>query len=240
MPKISIIIPNYNNEKYLNRCIDSAINQIYKETEIICVDDKSTDNSVSILTKYAKLDDRIKLILLKENAGVSNARNEALKACTGDYVCFLDSDDYIEPNFCTELYKSIITKNSDIACGGHIKVNALNKRISKWLPKKELSVFPEKDIYEFTKHRNVTQKLFKTNIIKDHNLTFNKDLNYMEDALFLVNYLKYCKLISGVQKVLYDVQINFNSLCRNENYKKRREEDKLKATEAITKTINNE
>jgi len=240
MSKISIIIPNYNNEKYLDRCIDSAINQKYKEVEIICVDDKSTDNSVSILNKYAKLDDRIKLILLEENAGVSNARNKALKACTGDYVCFLDSDDYIEPNFCTDLYNSLINNNSDLACGGHIKVNALDRHISQWLPKKELSAFPEKDIYDFTKHRNVTQKLFKVDIIKDHNLIFNKDLNYMEDALFLVNYLKYCKSISGVQKVLYNVQINFNSLCRNENYKKRREEDKLKATEAITKTINDE
>lgn len=238
MPKISIIIPNYNNEKYLDRCIDSAINQKYKEVEIICVDDKSTDNSVSILKKYAKLDDRIKLILLEENAGVSNARNKALKACTGDYVCFLDSDDYIEPNFCTELYKSITTKNSDIACGGHIKVTSLNQRLGKWRPTKDISFNPIKDVHDFTRYRNVTQKLFKISIIRDNNIWFNTDLNYMEDALFLITYLKHSKSISGVKRILYDVQINSNSLCRNQDLKSRREKDKIMAMKAISDVSN--
>lgn len=233
MSKISIIIPNYNNEKYLKRCIKSAINQIYKEIEIICIDDKSTDNSVDILKEYKELDDRIKLILLEKNAGVSNARNEALKVCTGDYVCFLDSDDYIEPNFCIELYKSILSQNTDMACGGHIKINNLNQRLGKWRPTQEISFNPITDILCFTKYRNVTQKLFKMSIIRDNNIWFNTDLNYMEDALFLITYLKHCKAISGVKRILYDVQINLNSLCRNQDLKKRRERDKIEALKAI-------
>lgn len=239
MPKVSIIIPNYNNAKYLDRCIRSAINQIYNNIEVICVDDKSTDNSVEILKAYEKVNPNFKLILLEENAGVSNARNEALKICTGDYVGFLDSDDYIEPNFCTDLYNSIIKYDSDLACGGHIKINNLNRRLSKWKPTMDISFNPIDDIYYFTKHRNVTQKLFKTKIIKDNNIQFRKDLNYMEDALFLVTYLKYCKSISSVRKVLYDVQINFNSLCRSQNLKERRERDSIEATKAMNQISKN-
>lgn len=235
MPKISIIIPNYNNAKYLSRCIQSAINQTYRDIEIICIDDKSTDNSLEILDKYAKANSNFKLIALEKNSGVSNARNEALKVCTGDYVCFLDSDDYIELNSCKELYESIMNMGTDLACGGHIKVNQRNQHISKWLPKKCLSTEPLKDIYEFTKHRNVTQKLFKMAIIRENNLAFDKSLNYMEDALFLVNYLKHCNSISGVQKVLYNVQINLNSLCRSEKFKERRKKD---AEKAMTKISN--
>lgn len=232
MPRISIIIPNYNNSKYLNRCIKSAINQIYEDIEIICVDDKSTDNSLEILNEYAKIHSNFKLIALEKNGGVSNARNEALKICTGDYVCFLDSDDFLELTSCKDLYEAMINTSSDLACGGHIKVNANNQRISKWLPKKEISTNPLEDIYDFTKHRNVTQKLFKMSIIRENNLIFDKSLNYMEDALFLVNYLKHCKVISGVKKILYNVQINFDSLCRNTKFKERRKRD---AEEAMTK-----
>ena len=233
MSKISVVIPNYNNAIYLKRCLESVINQTFKDLEIICIDDKSTDNSLNILEDFAKKDKRIQLISLAVNGGVSNARNIALTKLTGEYVCFLDSDDYLESTSCEELYASIIKATSDLACGGHIKVNKDNKRISAWLPKKDVSMTPAKDIYEFTKHRNVTQKLFKVDIIRQNNLIFNKDLNYMEDALFLVNYLKYCKLISGVKKVLYNVQINPNSLCRNINFKDRRESDKLKASSLI-------
>jgi len=230
MHKISVIIPNYNNSKYLKRCIESVIKQTYRDLEIICVDDKSTDNSVTILEQYTKKDSRIRLLALSNNMGVSNARNMALQLATGECVCFLDSDDYWELTYCADLYDSLIRHNSDLACGGHIKVNKFNKRISAWLPKKDISMEPNKEIYDFTKHRNVTQKLFKMKIIKDHSLTFNTDLNYMEDAVFLMNYLQYCNLISGVKKVLYDVQINFDSLCRSKKLKDRRESDKLKAS----------
>ena len=106
MLKISIIIPNYNNAKYLERCLLSVIRQTYKNIEIVCVDDKSTDNSLIILQKYQRLDKRIKVIALTKNKGVSNARNFALKTITGDFVCFLDSDDYLEHTSCEYLLKS--------------------------------------------------------------------------------------------------------------------------------------
>lgn len=235
MPKITIVIPNYNNAKYLERCLKSAITQTHKDLEIICIDDKSTDGSVAILKKYAEKDKRIQLLLLSANCGVSAARNMALKIMTGEYVCFLDSDDCLEKTSCKDLLDSIIKKKSDMSFGGHIKINSLDRKVSAWLPKKEISLNPKKDVYEFTKHRNVTQKLFKTNIIRNNNIIFNTELNYMEDAVFLMEYLSHCKTISGVKKVLYNVQINFHSLCRNVDFKARRENDSKKASEIIKK-----
>lgn len=92
MKKVSVIIPLHNEEKYIKECIESVINQTYKNLEIIVVDDKSTDNSLKELKKIK--DERIKVIKLKENQGVSNARNKGVEKATGDYICFLDSDDF--------------------------------------------------------------------------------------------------------------------------------------------------
>lgn len=235
MQKITVIIPNYNNAKYLEKCLTSVIKQTYKDLEIICVDDKSTDNSITILKKYTVKDKRIRLLMLPVNCGVSNARNMALKIMTGDYVCFLDSDDYLEKTSCADLLSSILNTNSDLACGGHIKLNSMGSKVSAWLPRQDISINPIKEIYNFTKHRNVTQKLFKASIIKENNIAFNTDLNYMEDAVFLVDYLRCCKSISGVKKVLYTVRVNQSSLCRNKEFKARRENDSKKASEIINK-----
>ncbi len=96
MKKVSVIIPIHNSEKYLEECIDSVINQTYKELEIIVVDDHSIDSSLSIIKK--KNDHRVKIYSLKENNGASYARNLGIKKSTGDYICFIDSDDYWLPN----------------------------------------------------------------------------------------------------------------------------------------------
>lgn len=94
-PKVSVIIPVYNAEKYLRECLDSVVNQTLKEIEIICVDDGSTDGSLTILREYRKKDKRVK-VLTQANEGVSAARNRGLLSACGEFVAFLDSDDYIE------------------------------------------------------------------------------------------------------------------------------------------------
>ena len=94
MPKISVIVPVYNVEKYLKECLDSIINQTFKDIEIICVNNGSTDSSCEILNEYAKNDNRIKIIN-SENIGVGNARNLGLQAVTGEYISFVDSDDFL-------------------------------------------------------------------------------------------------------------------------------------------------
>lgn len=111
---ISVIVPVYNVEKYLNKCIDSIINQTYKNLEIILVDDGSTDNSGKICDEYAKKDNRI-IVIHKENGGLSNARNAGIKNSQGLYTSFVDSDDYILPNMIDRLYKIMIQNQADIS-----------------------------------------------------------------------------------------------------------------------------
>lgn len=98
-PLISIIVPVYNTEQYLSKCLDSLINQTYKNIEIICVNDGSTDNSADILNEYDKKDKRVRMISQK-NCGLSATRNTGLKNCCGEYVMFLDSDDWIDFDTC--------------------------------------------------------------------------------------------------------------------------------------------
>ena len=117
---ISIIIPIYNVETYLQRCIDSIINQSYKNIEIILVDDGSTDSCSTICDEYLKKDKRIKVVH-KKNGGLSDARNAGIKIATGKYITFIDGDDYIDTLFAERLYKAAVSTNSDIVCCG-IKV----------------------------------------------------------------------------------------------------------------------
>lgn len=106
MKLVSIIIPVYNAEEYLEKCIDSAIGQTYNNIEIIAINDGSTDKSLDILNMYAKKDNRIKIINI-ENSGISAVRNIGIKAATGEYICFLDSDDYIDNNLLENLHRYI-------------------------------------------------------------------------------------------------------------------------------------
>lgn len=113
MPKVSVIIPVYNVEQYLEKCLDSVINQTYKNLEIICVNDCSPDNSAQILEVHAKKDERIKIIHRKKNGGLSAARNSGLDNATGNYVCFLDSDDIIELNYIEQMVHTILETKTD-------------------------------------------------------------------------------------------------------------------------------
>lgn len=113
-PKVSVIIPVYNVEKYLKECLDSVVNQTLKDIEILCINDGSTDNSLAILKEYEKQDDRIKIID-KKNEGAGAARNLGLKTAIGDYILFFDSDDYMDSTTIEILYNKIISTSADIA-----------------------------------------------------------------------------------------------------------------------------
>lgn len=115
---ISVIVPVYNVEKYLDRCIDSIVKQTYKNLEIILVDDGATDTCPEMCDLWKNKDDRIRVIH-KENGGLSSARNEGLKHAKGEYVIFIDSDDWIENDFLEKLYEEAKLYNLDIVCGGY-------------------------------------------------------------------------------------------------------------------------
>ena len=114
---ISVIVPVYNVEKYLSQCLDSIINQTYKNIEIILINDMSTDKSKEICEQYAKKDSRIKLINKSTNSGASDSRNLGIENCQGEYITFVDSDDYIDYNFIESLYEVAKNENADIVVG---------------------------------------------------------------------------------------------------------------------------
>ena len=119
-PKISLIVPVFNVEKYVSKCLDSLVAQTLKDIEIICVDDCSTDNSLQIIEKYASKDSRIK-ILHKENEGVSAARNDGIKMASGDYILFWDGDDFAEKETCEELLHTMEENNVDTVVYGYYR-----------------------------------------------------------------------------------------------------------------------
>lgn len=127
-PKISIIIPVYNVEKYLAECLDSCINQTLEDIEIICVDDCSPDNSIKILKEYQQKDSRIKIFRHKKNRNLGGARNTGIENATGEYICFVDSDDYIDTKACQILYNTIKELDVDLLCFSALKFMDAEKK----------------------------------------------------------------------------------------------------------------
>lgn len=130
MIKVSVIVPVYNVEKYLRKCLDSLISQTLKDIEIICVDDGSTDSSLKILELYAAKSYQIK-ILRNNHEGVSAARNLGIKEAVGEYLGFVDSDDYVDKNFFERMYNAAKNNNCDIACAGFRRFKHFNGSIKK-------------------------------------------------------------------------------------------------------------
>lgn len=140
---ISVIVPIYMVENYLKKCIDSILNQTYKNLEIILVDDGSKDSCANIVDEYEKIDSRIKVIH-KINGGLSDARNVGIDESTGDIICFIDSDDYINENMIEVLYKNMINTDSDISICSYLKVNE-NSEVSNNLEKEIIKVYSSKE-----------------------------------------------------------------------------------------------
>lgn len=138
--KFSVVLPIYNVEKYLNRCLDSVMNQTYKKLEIILVDDGSPDNCPQMCDNWEKVDDRIKVVH-KKNAGLGEARNSGLDVATGDYIAFFDSDDYIDTRLFEELYTVIIFNNPDLIEFGHHDVDRQGNITRTFIPKTPLEKY---------------------------------------------------------------------------------------------------
>lgn len=128
--KISIVVPIYNTSFFLNKCIESIVNQSYSKLEIILVNDGSTDNSLSICDSYASQDDRI-IVISKENGGLSSARNAGLDVATGDFIGFVDSDDFVASDMYEQLLDAILASNADVAECGYYLHDGIRPRDSK-------------------------------------------------------------------------------------------------------------
>lgn len=189
--KVSVIIPVYNVEPYIKKCLDSVVNQTYKNLEILLIDDGSTDNSGNICDEYANIDNRIK-IFHKKNGGVSSARNLGILNMTGAYVTFTDSDDWLEPDFIEVLASLLKINNATISICNYFSerdfesVLVENKgRIPDGIVStKNMLLYAMKRDYNLGFCAYPWNKLFSANVIKKSGVLFDESVKYSEDVLF--------------------------------------------------------
>lgn len=209
MPKISVIMPVYNKARYIEKTVNSILSQTYKDFEVIIVDDGSNDGSELICDKFEQMDSRVKVFHI-ENGGVSNARNIGIENAKGDYIQFIDSDDYISENMLYDLCQIIQNYTPDIIISGVKKVNHMGDEIIEVLP----SMSGNKDKYSMMKNfaeeqKNtgiygcVSNKLIKKSIIDNHKLKFNTNIWLAEDLDFYLELYNYISKIYFHQKSYY-------------------------------------
>lgn len=213
MTKVSVIIPVYNVEKYLTRCLQSVCGQTMKDIEIICVNDGSTDRSLQILQEYAQQDGRIKVIN-QENQGLSVARNVGIDNSVAEYISFIDSDDFIHHNFLEVLYNAIKKTNSDISGCNFQKITKQEGTLSiKSNIKAEISANPLKTLLHKKNyiHFNVWNKLYRRDIIS--NIRFPIGI-YFEDWVFNTIVFDKATRFAWIDQPLYGYRISSDSIMR--------------------------
>lgn len=216
---ISLIIPVYNVENYLCRCLDSAINQTYKNIEIIIVNDGSTDGSLSIINRYASEDSRIKVINQK-NYGLGEARNSGISIASGDYIAFMDSDDWMELDFLEVMYNEAEKSSADITVCGHNMIYndfSIKKCLKSgiYTGKNALkSIISDKDIKSFA-----WDKLYKTYLFTQNNIEYPKSM-YFEDMATTFKLFYYAEKVSVIDKCLYNYYQRKGSISKELSVKR--------------------
>ncbi|PZU86353.1 MAG: glycosyl transferase family 2 [Chryseobacterium sp.] len=207
-PLISLIIPCYNAKQTLGKCLDSVIQQSYNNLEIIIIDDGSTDGTSRIYEDFQSRDERIK-IFKQSNSGVSKARNKGIKESIGEYICFVDSDDWVEPNYCSELYHSLVRENADISIieasyedeNGNVVFNKSISEEKVFDGKRALYLLLEDDVIQ----SHPWGKLYKVSFFK--NVNFPENLKCYEDysTLFKI-FDKAIKVVKSNKKLYHYIQ----------------------------------
>ena len=218
-PLISVIVPVYKVEKYLDRCVESIVNQTYENLEIILVDDGSPDNCPQMCDAWAEKDSRIKVIH-KENGGVSSARNIGLDSATGEYIGFVDSDDYIEPEMYEMLMNALVEHYADIAVCNNTHVDENNKRIDNdagyqfdtFENENVMRSFLHGDHYDIT---SICNKCYLRKVIND--LRFDSNITVGEDVLYNYCGFKSANRIVVVENYLYNYTFRSASAMRSGN-----------------------
>lgn len=231
--KVSIIVPVYNNEKYLRRCLESLVNQTLKDIEIILINDCSTDKSIDILNEYKKkYSEKITLINLNENKRPGGARNKGIEAAKGEYLGFVDSDDYVEKDMYEQLYNLASSGNYDMVdCGfynGSAKKNSLTTIEKTW---GELDLEKRRHLVAYPGF--LWSKIIRRSIIVDNNIKFRENVTF-EDIDFLPVVMLYLKRVYATDLVLYYYSNNFESITSNGN-ENIQVEDKMNALRCLVK-----
>lgn len=206
MPKVSVIIPVYNVEKYLRECLDSVVNQTLKDIEIICINDGSTDNSLQILEEYTQKDNRIKIID-KKNEGVGKARNDGIKKAQGEFVCFIDPDDIYPTTDILETLYDGATQNQVLISGGEFSCFTNEKReyIQDYSESLAGYLFPENKIIEYKDYQfdyGYTRFIYNKKFLIDNNIFF-PNYKRFQDPPFFVNAMIKAKRFYGIHKITY-------------------------------------
>lgn len=235
-PLISVIIPVYNVEKYLDRCVQSVVDQTYKNLEIILVDDGSLDNCPLLCDNWMAKDNRIKVIH-KSNGGLSDARNRGLEESNGKYITFIDSDDYVDINYVKELYNAIKSNDCDISVSGIVVKYSNGTVLNKYTNIKEELTPKEtlkKILYDDGIDISATAKLYKKELFE--NIKFPKDRLY-EDAATTYKLICLSKKIANNNVPTYIYMIRNDSIAQSSFNKKKM--DLIKSTREMTDFIKN-
>lgn len=211
-PKISVIVPVYNVEEYLHRCVDSILAQTFTDFELLLIDDGSTDNSGRICDEYAEKDERVKVIH-KENGGVSSARNVGLNNARGYLVCFCDSDDWVSKDW---LQYFITKKDFDMIIQGYTykkigeNSNVYFSRLNKYNGNKNDLDIMLQDCFSANNMGYLWCRAFKRSIIEIHSIRFNREYVLKEDECFILHFLKYINTFLMLDVCSYHYYLNTN------------------------------
>ena len=215
---ISIIVPVYNVENYLNKCLDSILCQTYDNFEVLLIDDGSLDGSPQICEEYAKRDNRVRVIH-KMNGGVSEARNDGIKNAKGAFLCFVDSDDYVSPNYLSALVGSQQENNADVVFGKYCKdisgkIVYMHEDLKTLINEKKIAMFfSDKEYVMGSMCRLLLRKsIFET-------INFDKSLKYCEDLYFVLNLFLIDLKFSYTNETIYYYFCNSNSVTQKFNSK---------------------
>ncbi len=206
-PKVSVIIPIYNAEKYLRRCVDSVLKQDFEDFELLLVDDGSKDLSGNICDEYAKQDARVRVIH-KENSGVSDSRNLAISKARGEYLQFMDSDDWITPDATGLLVRSAMENDCDLVIADFYRV--IGERLAHKGDIREEGVMSREEFALQMMEKPADfyygvlwNKLYRRDIIKNNGLSMDKDISWCEDFIFNMEYIRHVKNVYALRVPVY-------------------------------------
>lgn len=223
-PLVSIIIPVFNSEKFIEETVNSILNQTFNNFELILVNDGSVDKSAQICEEFLKKDKRVRVYHI-ENSGPGNARNNGLSLAKGEFIQFVDSDDQIDMNMVEQLIEYILIEKTDVVVCGIKKINFANRHETIYSSPTKLSmnIDIKLEFIQLLKKGlaySPTNKLYKKSIIDKYNIKFNSEILIGEDALFNIEYFSYCSKIFICEKPLYFYIQRMGSLT-NKFYKEK-------------------
>jgi glycosyltransferase involved in cell wall biosynthesis len=214
--KVSVIVPVYNVEKFLRRCLDSLVAQTLLEIEIICVNDGSADNSPKILEEYRQKDGRI-LLITQENSSLGAARNNGMEVASGEYIGFVDGDDEVDLNYFETLYAVAKKYDADVACCGFARFYPNSSKIRNKLKINAEAVFESKNdkfrVTDTPKLCHVFNKIYRTSELRRLQLKFQSGV-YFEDAYFSLRALLFTKKLAVTPHTKYRYWVNAASITR--------------------------